>query len=304
MKVSIKYLIFFITVIIALFKVTNYFGDRSLEAIHQASKPIGQNNIIVGEEAVEIKNGSKIALVIIHGYTSSPSRFYHLINYLDKNKVPADIYAPLLPFHGRELSAYKSFDNEVIKRYIKDFLAEKSKEYEKLLIIGESYGAVLLVDIINSGNKYPNAEFIFSSPGFYMLESTSSNVSKAKILSWIMDYCPTCYDPYLTDEYSAKHARYAQKHGVVCLHSMHQMMSKEQQVRDILPKFDAPHTMVSSLDDDVTDAPKVKEICEANLNCTPMFFEDGGHFVHWGKHAETYQRFILQTLKNMNIRSQ
>lgn len=295
-KKIIKIVIVSLVAVIVMALSYNYFADRLLETIHRSSKPFDSEGVIIGEEAVEIKRGGNVALIIVHGYTSSPSRFYKFIEFLKVNAQHADIYAPLLPFHGKGLEEFKSFNNEEIEQFVKKFLDKKSKEYKKIVVIGESYGALVLADILQS-SQYPNATIIFSSPGFFLQCNTPMMRAKMYIASKIMDYCPSCYGPYTTDEYSKVHARYAQKHGVVCFKSFLELLKLDLVTSEALSHSQSPFTIIASKDDDVVDIKKLENACSQNPKCTPFFVPDGGHFVHWGKYSEEYKAYLLKQLE-------
>ena len=292
-KVSIVFVTF-----IAITLVYNYFADRLLETIHRSSKPFDTSGVVLGEGPIEIKRNGSTALIIIHGYTSSPSRFYHLINYLKSDTPDVDIYAPLLPFHGKGLEEFKALNNEEIEKFVKAFLDQKEKEYKKLVVIGESYGALILADILQTPNLYPDVKFIFSSPGFFLNCNSAWQRAQIFVASKFMDYCPSCYGPYTTDEFSAVHARFAQKHGVVCFKSFAELLKMDQKASDALGRIKRPYTVIASKDDDVVDVTKIENVCAKNPNCTAFIFPDGGHFVHWGKYSEEYKEYLLKQLRN------
>lgn len=285
--------------LIVIFYAYNYFADRMLETIHRSSKPHDASGVIIGEEAVEIKRAdAKTALVIIHGYTSSPSRFYHLLNFLKSNATDVDIYVPLLPFHGRGLEDFKSFNNNEIKKFVTTLLDQKAKEYENLVVIGESYGALVLADILKEPGQYQNAKFIFSSPAFFLNCNSAIDRFQIFVASKFMDYCPSCYGPYTTDEYSKAHARYAQKHGVVCFKSFGELLKLDIVASDALVRIQNPYTIIASRDDDVVSITKIENACAQNPHCTAFIFTDGGHFVHWGKYAEDYKNYLIKALRS------
>jgi pimeloyl-ACP methyl ester carboxylesterase len=204
----------------------------------------------------------------------------------------------LLPFHGKGLEEFLVFDNNAIERFVKSFLDSKEKEYKKIVVIGESYGALVLANILKTPGLYKNAHFIFSSPGFFLLCNSPLQKIKIYIASKFMDYCPSCYGPYTTDDYSKVHARFAQKHGVVCFKSFRQLLEMDSITRDELIKIQNPFTIIASRDDDVVDISKIEEACSKNPNCRPFFVADGGHFVHWGKYSEDYKRYLIELLSN------
>jgi esterase/lipase len=299
MKIRAKNIFLFFIILAGLFVVYHYFADRLLETIHKSSKPHDVSGAMIGEEAVEIKRGdAQAALIIIHGYTSSPSRFHHLITFLKSSAVDVDIYAPLLPFHGRALEEFKSFNNDEIKKFVKAFLDTKAKEYKKLVVIGESYGAAVLADLLQTSGQYPNAKFIFSSPGIFLNCNTAMQRMQIFMASKFMDYCPSCYGPYTTDQYSKIHARYAQKHGVVCFKSFGEMLKMDLIARQALTKIQNPYTIIASRDDDVVNIQALESTCAQNMHCTSFIFDDGGHFVHWGKYEENYKEYLLNALRN------
>jgi carboxylesterase len=106
-----------------------------------------------GAEPIFIDKKSKIGILMIHGFSSTPDEFKELSKYLaDKGFT---VFAPLLAGHGtkpHDLLKTTAFDwaKSVKEAYFK--LKEKT---EKVFLIGNSFGSDLLFWLIKELNNEP-----------------------------------------------------------------------------------------------------------------------------------------------------
>lgn len=301
----IKIFLIIVLVVIISFFVSNYIIDRKLERIHEDSKPKFSDGIMIGEESFESKNGSDTALIIIHGFTSSPSRFYHLRNKLaSMESVPLDIHIPLLPYHGKSLQEFSRFNHSKIRTFVKDFLEEKRKGYKKIVLVAESYGSLIMLDILNEHPHLKPEKLIFSAPALYLKANNSKNRHALKWISPFMDYCTIpllgCYQPYVVDKYTAKHAQHAKKHGVVFINPTRELFEIDSKLRGVFDRLTIPHVVILGEDDRTVGNKEVLSVCRKNSAfCSEKVYR-GGHMVHWGPDANLYEQKILSEIQSLN----
>ena len=292
--------------------IHNYFVDRQLERLHENSNLKTDVGIVEGEGNFEEKSDSDTAVIIIHGFTSSPSRFYHLRKKLSAHSKinPIDIYVPLLPYHGRSLEDFKEFDHSKIKKFVRIFLEKKRAAYKKIILIAESYGSLVLLDILKDHPHLKPEKLIFSSPALYLKANTPFNRKIMSVISPFMDYCTSaflgCYKPYIVDKNTARHATHAKKHGVVFVNPTRKLFEIDNKMQIFFENLEISHEVILGGSDYTVGIKEIIHSCNNNKPHCSMSLYRGGHLVHWGPDAEKYENHILKCIeeavrKNNNV---
>ena len=120
--------------------------------------------IIKGGEPIFIDKKSKIGVLMLHGFSSTPDQFKELSLFFSEKGFT--VYAPLITGHGtspEDLRQTTSNDWTVSVRsaYIK--LREKS---EKIFFIGNSFGSNLALWLIKEFNNEPIGVVTLAAPIF------------------------------------------------------------------------------------------------------------------------------------------
>ncbi len=161
-------------------------GKESLKGVIKSAEPVGP--IVYNSSGIPtFAKKNNTAIVIIHGFTQSPNIFRDLIAHLEKT-YNADIHAPLLKYHGRDLRSFSQMNTENIKsELIKYFSHPHFKSYSKIIIIGHSFGAALVTSLIPHLDhiKLPIKQLILYAPAFYsfLAESYTLNNTQLNLLS-------------------------------------------------------------------------------------------------------------------------
>ena len=96
-----------------------------------------QNNVF--SRNIEYKSDSSICVLIFHGLSSTPYDMREMAEEI--HQLGVNVFVPLLPYHGinyQEINRIE--DSEAVYRWGFDLIESKKQEFEKLIIIGFSYG--------------------------------------------------------------------------------------------------------------------------------------------------------------------
>ena len=86
-----------------------------------------KDNIIEGNNDIEIINNKKQAVILLHGFGDTPQSYHYILdNFKKQDKF--DIYAPLLLYHGRNLQEMNAFDPNILFNKITDKVAKNTKK--------------------------------------------------------------------------------------------------------------------------------------------------------------------------------
>jgi len=106
-----------------------------------------------GGEPIFIDKNSKVGILMLHGFSSTPNEFKELSIFLSKKGFT--VYAPLTAGHGtKPEDLIKTTPNDWVLSVKEAYLKLKEKS-EKIFIIGNSFGANLSFWLINELNNKP-----------------------------------------------------------------------------------------------------------------------------------------------------
>jgi carboxylesterase len=134
--------------IIGIFALLSVYREINFFLIKRRTK--GPAKIMKDAESFFIKKGKK-AVILIHGFTSSPKEFEELSSLLSKNNITC--YALLLPGHGT------SPERLAVTKYyqwiesVNESINSLSKNYNEIYLIGNSMGANLALISANQSRK-------------------------------------------------------------------------------------------------------------------------------------------------------
>ena len=97
---------------LAFFFILGRCLDKEAQRVVNQFYPKDEQGIIIGNESVEITHpGNRKAIILFHGFLDSPRVYTKVLEKLETLSINTDIYAPLLPFHGRNLETAAKLNN-------------------------------------------------------------------------------------------------------------------------------------------------------------------------------------------------
>ncbi|MAG45549.1 MAG: hypothetical protein CMH63_02125 [Nanoarchaeota archaeon] len=130
--------------LIVLSRTVNEMGVNYV-ANQQERNPDG---IIVGAEPVFREGDGKVGLLLIHGYSSSPSDFRELVEFLSEKGIT--IHVPLLPGHGTHPKDLRESTYQEWQSVVEESLEKLNTE--KKFVLGFSMGGTLALDLASKKN--------------------------------------------------------------------------------------------------------------------------------------------------------
>ncbi len=166
-KRSGKVVLFILLGLVVLLALLN--GTR-LFYFEKSSYPTNDLSQIMDKRAlpVEIKQGSRKAVICVHGMPSTPSEFQYLVQRF--KEAGYDVYAPLLPGFGTRPENLINTSWRGWYAYLKDYYTGLRPLYDQVYVVGMSMGGALTLrlaeDFSSSSNLSPTAIATVSAPVF------------------------------------------------------------------------------------------------------------------------------------------
>src|SRR3990167_10184802 len=101
-------ILFILVLLMSLIWASGLLLDRHAEVVSQKMYHRDKTGVIDGLQSIAVLRGKKQAIIFVHGFADSPALFTELIDDI-KDQVNSDLYAPLLPFHPREILSFFFF---------------------------------------------------------------------------------------------------------------------------------------------------------------------------------------------------
>ena len=296
--------IFLVVSIIGLARLTSEDLDKQAEATTQKMFKRNKYGIIEGAEPIIYKNGYNQAIILIHGFESTPAVFKDLVHDI-KGQANSDIYVPLLPYDGRDLQTLSKTDDHVVVNYIDELISDISKKYQRVIVVGLSYGGAKLAKLAATNKIPPNVTLIFYAPSFYITSNTLMNRNLATIYRQWRNYCNNtilgCGLPnYASADEEAEPQFAKQKDfNYIDIHALLALYRFDLENRGTLGKIHRTHSIIMAEDDNQVNYNKIKGICVKNNEyCKFYSFKSGRHLIHWGKNKQSFENLLVKIANN------
>lgn len=292
--------VFTIIFILGLTRLYSLYLDKNAEIKVDKMYPRDKKGIVQGMQSISIKKGEEKAILMIHGFGDSPAIFSNLIQDM-QTTYSSDIYAPLLPFNGRNLQELSKSNNEDLLRYIDTNIHSLTNEYKEVTVVGMSYGGALLAKLAYENKVPENVKLVFYSPAFYIKSNSFLGRNVAKLYSYWRDYCDYkvlgCGSPnYASGDISARAKLTEEKSfKYVDVPALLSMYKFDLNNRIELGKIKRPYSIIMAVDDNRVSYKDIKDSCDNNQKyCKLYSFSSGKHLLHLGENQKPFTNLLRQ----------
>lgn len=125
-----------------------------------------------------ISNGkNKRAILMLHGFSSTPAVFRTLIPMIQT--IYDGIYAPLLPAHGENLSAFMMMKKEILIDFSETICSELIQKYDEVHVLGLSMGGLITLHL---SEKLPIRHLYLLAPALDIVNNLTRTLCLATFL--------------------------------------------------------------------------------------------------------------------------
>lgn len=268
-----------------------------------------EDGIIQKAQSRVVERGSDTLVVVIHGYTASPMTMAPILERLQAD-TGFDLWAPLLKYHGRTLSAFRAFDPAGLVEDLRSRLEERASAYDTVVLIGHSLGGAALYDLALRKALPEGAQLIMLAPSIAIRENTASNRWKIRAFRIWAPYCDFAFlgcrtpNPRSSDGNAADNpmpALYAQTVFFVTM--MTPALILFDYAEALWAKAEAlehPITVVMGDDDNSVPYGTIKSLCDRLPACTFHTIEGASHLAMFGDKADAYTGLITKLVKGVS----
>lgn len=267
-------------------RLTGFLLDRRVDQRIAELCLFYTNDVLSGAESRTFVSHKEIALIFIHGFTDTPQVFDEIIEKLSCQG--ADIFVPLLPFHGRALQEMKDFDPLVVESYVGTFIEFKRREYKTLILIGQSLGSTLLLRLSQNHQWSPERiSLVLLAPAVFLYSQDWLYQLGYKTYPYFRNYWPQSTNKTRNPIEQAL-AYYA-------ISAVQQLQNYCQKTEKILREMQFPHTVLIARNDNRVNVRRLQQVCQ-NAFCHLVIFERGSHLLYEGETVGRVVEYIKEAI--------
>jgi esterase/lipase len=297
-----KALAFIVMALIAL-RVVGFFLDQEAERTIGQLFELDADGIIKGAEAKSYQNNHKRALALIHGHMETPGIWEEIF---DKGKSldSFDIYTLLMPYHGKTLQIAKELNNQVVYEHFKTQIAALAKKYEKITVVGLSYGGLQLAILAKNNDLPENVNVVLYGPATHILTNDFLGLLTARFYQFgFRDYCNYDHPPLFPCKYPVLEsgddmAQETLKKEISLRYrvipAIAEMYVLDNASRGVIKNIKRSFSILIAKDDNRVNYEIIKEECSQNSHCSLTTFPSGKHVIHYGKWKNEWFKGIVE----------
>lgn len=129
---------------------------------------------------IAIRKKTDKAIILVHGFSATSDTYSRWINALGKKNI--SIYTPNLYGHNTHFRDLESYGIKEHQKQILDLYNSIKDEYETIIIVGLSYGATIVLNLMTEKKFRKNTRFFLLAPSLDLVFSQKVLLYMANIL--------------------------------------------------------------------------------------------------------------------------
>lgn len=295
----IRRFVIFAAVAVAVFLGTGWIYEGNAERTHRHIHFFGPDGVIYKARERVLERGSNRLVVLVHGFGASPMTMMPIFDAF-ADGTDADLWAPLLDYHGRTLQRFAAFDADAIRDDLAARMSERMDGYDEVVVIAHSFGGAMAADLVASGGIPERATVLLLAPAVDIIANTRTTALELQAFRLWSAYCDIweigCKVPSpkgidadgVEDVYAQTIFFYIVPNAVL------QLFDYADAIAAKVAGISRPVDIVMARDDGEVDFEATKALCERLAACRLYAFETGGHAPMFGATRETLNSLLLR----------
>ncbi|WP_018699176.1 alpha/beta hydrolase [Amorphus coralli] len=292
-------LLILLLVLVAVFWGTGWIYERNAERIHAHINDVQPDGVLYKARERVLERGSKRIVVLVHGFGASPMTMLPIFDAFAE-RTDADLWAPLLDYHGRSLQRFAAFDAEAIRDDLAARLTQRIQGYDEVVVIAHSFGGAMLADLVADGAIPDTATVLLLAPAVDIRANTETTTLQLQAFRLWSAYCDivafgcTVPNPKGVDA-QARADIYAQTiFFFIVPDAVLQLFDYADAIAPAVAGIDRPIDIVMARDDAEVSYAGTETLCAGLSTCRLYAFETGGHALMYGANSAALNTLFLR----------
>ncbi|MGK5095314.1 alpha/beta fold hydrolase [Deltaproteobacteria bacterium TL4] len=261
-------------------RLLGYWLDRQTEKSFHRRYQEQTDGILPGLASQAQVNGHQTAVIFVHGFTDSAKIFDQFMPHLKG----VDWFVPLNPFHGRNLEEMLDFDPFVIEEYITSFIQMKQKSYQRLILVGQSLGGLVLLRIAQQQKWNPQQfQLVLMAPALFLKTNSLLYRTLFGLYLIFRNYYP--HGPTTAADRLAYQPKHFVNWGYYVIPAVQRLHYYSRVVESNLKTLHFPHTLFIAKGDGRIDITRLQKWGRQHKACDLRILGEGKHQLYWSHHV-------------------
>tara|TARA_R110002020_G_scaffold15140_23_gene53363 strand:- start:2224 stop:3264 length:1041 start_codon:yes stop_codon:yes gene_type:complete len=296
---SIRRLVVLLIVLAGVFWATGRLYDFNAERTHRHFNDFRADGVIAKARERVLERGSSRLVVLVHGFGASPMTMQPIFDAFAGN-TDADLWAPLLDYHGRTLTRFRAFDAEAIRDDLAARLSQRIQGYDEVVVIAHSFGGAMIADLAAAGDLPERARILLLAPALDIVQNTGKTALELKAFRLWASYCDFveigCKVPNPVGvDASGVADVYAQNiFFTIVPDAVLRLFAYADAVTPRVGGLQRPVDIVMAKDDGEVSFAGTEALCASLSSCRLYAFETGGHLLQFGANGAALRALFLR----------
>lgn len=215
---------------------------RLLERRQRTRRPVGANGVILGADAIDLPRENAPAVLMLHGGGDTPQVLASLARHLHHRGFAVRV--PLLPAHGRSLSALASATVSEWDECVREEFAALRARHESVALVGLSLGGALAVRF--AAEHHDIRGLVLLAPYLDMPAFVRRMAATSRYWGWFVPYFSSRGAESIRDPGAASMAL---GHGLLTPAILRAIQEAVDSAAESLPRVRSPALVIQSRED-------------------------------------------------------
>lgn len=250
-----------------------------------------EEGVIYGKETIEERSYNDKLILFLHGYNSHPGIYDEIIEKIDKDEY--DVYAPLLPDHGRDLERLAKHSITKWEKYIRNTILQESNIYDEVTIVTHGFSGSIMLKLMADDNMLNNVKYRLISPAISFYNNNFRTVFLLNTLGLFTNYSYYETSKHLGDFMAIDNIALDKELMYWYVPALREIFDYNEKYGKKVLDVGNPVSIIIARNDLRVNVQHVNKYCLYNIYCNLEVLGTGNYYLFWSRHQDLIIDWIL-----------